>query len=264
MKFLLSLLLAVIGAACGAAPRTHGEFVERSVQIRGVAYRYQVFLPADKFKGKRPVVLFLHGKGELGYDGKKPIQVGLGPYLRANPDTFPAIAVFPQAPDNTQWMGDVNQIAIAALDATLNEFEADPDRIYLTGLSMGGLGTWLLAMEHPDRFAALVPVCSNLTISTSPESGVGMTVEAPASAVEMDPFLANVSKLRHIPVWIFHGGKDDLVPPIHAQRVNAALKSSGAREVHYTEFPNANHNCWDPAYAQTPELWDWLFAQHRR
>lgn len=254
MRFLLPLLLAVMSAACGAAPGTRAGFVERSVQIRGVTYRYQVFLPARDFKGKRPVVLFLHGNDEVGYDGRKPIQVGLGPYLQAHPDTFPAIAVFPQAPDNTQWMGEVNQIAIAALDATLNEFEADRDRVYLTGLSMGALGVLLLAIEHPDRFAALVPVCSNLAITVNPGT---------APAAEMASFMAGASKLRHVPVWIFHGGNDDRVPPINAKRVSAALKSSGVREVRYTELPNVNHNCWDPAYARTPALWKWLFAQHR-
>lgn len=262
LLLLLVLVTALLGVACGSPARPQGEFVERSLDYRGVTYRYQVFLPADKFTGKRPVVMFLHGKGELGYDGKKPTLIGLGPYVRAHVDTFPAIAIFPQAPDNTQWIGEVNQIALLALNATLKEFDADPDRVYLTGLSMGALGTWLLAMDHPDRFAAIVPVCNNLIASQTKGDGEPAAAKAPP-ATPADPLLANVSKVRQMPIWIFHGGKDDLVPPLHARKMFAALKSAGAQGVRYTEFPNANHNCWDPAYSRTPELWPWLFAQHR-
>ena len=259
---LLLLMLTLVGVGCNSPLRPQGEFVERSVQYRGVVYRYQVFLPTDEFTGKRPVVMFLHGKGEFGYDGEKPTLVGLGPYVRANADTFPAIAVFPQAPDNTQWMGEVNQIALLALEATLNEFDADADRVYLTGLSMGAFGTWLLAMDHPDRFAAIVPVCNNLIASEEHESNESGAEDA-SPDVAVDPLLSNIAKVQQIPIWIFHGGKDDLVPPVHARRMFAALKAIDARDVRYTEFPDANHNCWDSAYAE-PELWIWLFSQHRQ
>ena len=259
----VALIASMVLVLCSCADEREGkgEFLERSVELYGVTYRYQVFVPARRFGGKRPVVVFLHGKGELGYDGRKPTLVGLGPHLRANADTFPAIAVFPQAPDNTQWTGEVSQIALLALDATLLEFDAEPDRVYLTGLSMGALGTWLIGLEHPGRFAALVPVCNSLLARSAPKE---LDAGADGSPhVAWDPLLSAAPKLRDMPIWIFHGGQDDVVPPLHARRMFEILKSEKAVNVRYTEFPHANHNCWDSAYAGTSELWPWLFAQQR-
>ncbi len=125
-----------------------GAFVERSVTVDGAAYRYQVFVPARSARGsaRAPTILFLHGTGERGNDGDKPTRVGLGPYIRTHADTFPAIAVFPQAPHGRDWNGVAAEIAFAALDAATEEFNGDRNRSYLTGLSMGGYGTWELAL----------------------------------------------------------------------------------------------------------------------
>lgn len=256
----VALFLSVfLASACSPTGRSYGEFVQRSIQYRGVEYHYQVFLPAGPSKN-RPVVMFLHGKGELGYDGKKPTLVGLGPYVRENRDTFPAIAIFPQAPDNTIWVGEVNEIALMALDSTLQEFQADADRVYLTGLSIGALGTWVLGIDHQERFAALVPVCNSLIAARPRTADSGLP---DVQRVE-DPLLPRVPQLRDMPIWIFHGGMDDIAPPLHARAMFNALKREGAANVRYTEFPRANHNCWDRAYADTPELWTWLFAQKRQ
>jgi pimeloyl-ACP methyl ester carboxylesterase len=84
-----------------------------------------------------------------------------------------------------------------------------------------------------------------------------------AVAAETDPYAAAAARLHDIPTWIFHGAQDDLVPPEYSRRMQAALQAAGARDARYTEFPDANHNSWDPAYAQTPELWDWLFVRRR-
>lgn len=259
----LIVALSLVGTGCNLKSSAPGRFVERWVEIRGVTYRYQVFVPSTKFDGKRPLVVFLHGKGEVGYDGKKPVEVGLGPYIRTHASSFPAIVIFPQAPDNTQWGGEVNQIATAAIDAASKEFKVDSDRVYLTGLSMGGLGTWLLAMEQPNRFAAIVPVCTSLLAQPEANNEVTDKSASEKILVSTDPLASKVAAIKHIPTWIFHGGKDDLVPPAHARLMHMALKAAGARDVHYTEFPSANHNCWDPAYSHTPELWSWVFAQHR-
>lgn len=252
------LALVCLLAACMSVPqRSVGEFVERSVEVGGSTYRYQVFVPSSAAGGRRPpVILFLHGSGERGNDNRKQVEVGIGSHIRAHLDDFPAIVVFPQAAEHREW-NQVADMAFAQLDAASREFNGDPDRTYLTGLSMGGFGTWDYALREPDRFAALVPVCGGLVHPDRPSMDVA------GIPAESDPYATAAAELRDIPVWIFHGAKDDLVPPEFSRRMAAALEAADARDARYTEFPDANHNSWDPAYQQTPELWSWLFAQRR-
>lgn len=249
--------LALAGCATTREIAPMGRFVQREVTVDGTAHRYQVFVPAGGRRGApAPVILFLHGTGERGDDGDRPTQVGLGPVLRARAADFPAVVVFPQAPEGMDWKGVAAAIAFAALDAATREFDGDPDRTYLTGLSMGGYGTWELALMQPDRFAALVPVCGGLT---APRAERDLIVEALRG--EADPAAVLAARLRHLPTWIFHGARDDVVPPRESRAVHAALRAAGA-DVRYTEFPEANHNSWDAAYA-TDGLWAWLFARRR-
>lgn len=259
LRMLVLLSTAVLLAGCATRPvSSHGEFVERQVEIAGKTHRYQVFVPAGHGRGRMPVILFLHGSGERGEDNQLQMKVGLPPHLRKHLDDFPAIVVIPQAPAETEWTQEAGTIALASLDASMKEFDGDPDRVYLTGLSMGGYGTWELALQQPQRFAALVPICGGLTVDWT-DQRPGMVAHSVANAP--DPFAEAARRLKHVPAWIFHGGKDDLVPPVQSRRMEAALKQAGG-DVRYTEFPDANHNSWDPAYA-TPELWTWLFQQHR-
>ncbi|MEL1263645.1 prolyl oligopeptidase family serine peptidase [Pseudoxanthomonas putridarboris] len=256
----LALLLILMTACQTTSTASTGEFVAREVTVDGTVRRYQVFVPASRFrKDKLPVVLFLNGSGERGSDGVKQTMAGLGPYLRQHTDDFPALVVFPQAPEDTEWTEDAGPIAFAALDAAVEEFKGDPDRVYLTGISMGGYGTWELALQQPTRFAALVPVCGGITVDWT-EARPTMNVHSVAGTA--DPFAAAAQRLKDVPVWIFHGGKDEAVPPAQSRRMDAALKAAGARDARYTEFPDANHNSWDATYAHAP-MWDWLFAQHR-
>lgn len=258
---LLWLLLAVTTVSAGCATRAdladEGRFVPRELTVDGTTHRYQVFVPSRAAaNGKPAVVLFLHGSGERGSDNAKQLAVGLGPYVRAHAQSFPAIVVFPQAPEDTEWNA-VAEVVFAQLDAATREFGGDRDRTYLTGLSMGGYGTWDYAMRDPARFAALVPVCGGVVHPARPSMGVtGMAGHA-------DPYAAVAERLKGIPTWIFHGARDDAVPVDFSRRMDAALQAAGARDARYTEFPDANHNSWDPAYAHTPALWDWLFAQRR-
>lgn len=260
-RFLLLLLaLSTIVAACSTTPSprgTSGQFVSREVVVGGNAHAYQVFVPAQRAGGRHPpVILFLHGSGECGNDNQKQTEVGIGSYVRAHLDDFPAIVVFPQAPEGTEWNQNVDMV-LAQLDAATREFDGDPDRTYLTGLSMGGYGTWDIALREPRRFAALVPICGGLVHSGRPSMNVA-SVEN-----EADPYAAAALRLRSVPAWIFHGARDGLVPPEFSRRMHAALKAAGA-DVRLAEFPETGHNAWDPAYSQTPELWTWLFAQKLR
>jgi predicted peptidase len=164
--------------------------------------------------------------------------------------------VFPQAPDETEWGGNAD-LVFATLDAATLEFHGDPDRTTLTGLSMGGYGTWEMALRAPGRFAALVPVCGGLVHPRRPSMGV--------SGLDGlgDPYAAVAARLKDTPTWQFHGALDDVVSPDFSRRMDAALKAAGARDARLTIFPDANHNSWDAAYSQMPELWTWLFAQRR-
>lgn len=246
-------------ASCSTTPPSPAKevFREREVRVAGTSYRYRVFVPAATEPGKRPVVVFLHGSGERGDDNRKQLAVGLGPYVEKHADEFPAIVVFPQAPGDSEWHDNL-AMTLAALDAATREFGGDPDRTYLTGMSMGGYGTWEFALREPGRFAALVPVCGGIV---GPERRPRLQVTPVAGAA--DPFAEAARRLRDVPVWIFHGARDDVVPPEQSRRMAAALETAGAADARYTEFPQANHNSWDPAYSQTPGLWPWLFAQRR-
>lgn len=256
---LLMAGLALLLAACSTfSPLpARGVFLEREILVDGTTYRYQVFAPArSSVVGKPAVILFLHGSGERGNDNRKQAEVGLGPYVRANAETFPGIVVFPQAPADTEW-NQLADVVFAQLEEAMQEFGGDPDRVVLTGLSMGGYGVWDYALRAPDRFAALVPVCGGLLHPKRPSMDVG------GLAGLQDPYADVAQRLRHMPVWIFHGARDDVVSPEYSRRMAAALQASGAENARFTEFPDANHNSWDPAYSRTPELWEWVFSQNR-
>jgi predicted peptidase len=141
-------------------------FVERSITVRTQTYRYQVYVP-DHLAAAPPVVLFLHGSGERGDDNQKQLTQGLPPWLAAHGKDFPAVVVVPQAPDGASWSGDGADLALRALDATVAEFHGNPRKVYLTGLSMGGFGSWELLLRYPTRFAAAVVVCGGIPSGSS-------------------------------------------------------------------------------------------------
>ena len=120
----------------------HGHFQARSLQFEDRLFRYQVFVPARRDPAGTPIVLFLHGSGERGDDGRRQLMAGLGPWLQETADSFPALVVLPQVPEEEEWLDRNARMALAALDAAMAEFDADPQRTYLTGMSMGGYGTW--------------------------------------------------------------------------------------------------------------------------
>ncbi|WP_305804646.1 phospholipase [Stenotrophomonas sp. YIM B06876] len=258
LRILLSI--SILGVGCASAPvppAAGGHFVARSLQVEGHTFAYQVFVPAQRGPAATPIVLFLHGSGERGNDNRRQLEAGLGPWLKHQAASFPALVVLPQAPQDTEWLGRSARMALATLDAASAEFHGDPHRTYLTGMSMGGYGTWELALMQPYRFAALVPVCG--AIHAPPDEQPGLLVDQLAG--EADPYTALATRLRTVPVWMFHGAEDDLVPPDNDRRIyRAGLKQHA--NIRYTEYPGTNHNAWDPTY-RNPAMWQWLF-QHRR
>jgi predicted peptidase len=150
-----------------------------------------------------------------------------------------------------------SDVAIAALDRTMAELRADPDRVYLTGMSLGGNGTWNLAYRFPERFAAIAPICAFIT----PFSRLrGSRSIAPESAG--DQFAAIAQRLKSMPTWIFHGEVDPVVSVDESRKAAEAFRTAGATGMRYTEFLGAGHNVWDMTYA-SPQFRDWLFAQRR-
>lgn len=252
-------------AGTGAAMAGDTGFLDRSVVLDGVSYRYQVYVPADYTPDKRwPVALFLHGSGERGDDGSKQSEVGLGAAIRVDRKRFPMIVVMPQARPNTRWSGVMAAQAMKALEQSSAEFQGDPQRTYLTGLSIGGQGVWLLAAAYPHRFAAIAPVCGFLQLAhdddvSDPVWNRDVLVQFP-ELLASEPEAAMAGRIGKTPAWIFHGAVDDVVPPENSRRMGAAFKATGV-EVRYTEYEGVNHGCWDRAYAE-PELVPWLLA-HR-
>ncbi len=257
---LAALMLMAGCASLSSSGSDHGHFVARSVTVNGMHMPYQVFVPAHAARqpGPLPVVLFLHGSGERGRDGVKQIEAGLGPYLRMHAADFPALAVLPQAPDNEEWSGRNNVLALAALDAAIAEFAADPERQYLTGMSMGGYGSWNIALAEPTRFAALAPICGGIRAPRSERPGLLVA----ALADENDPYAALAQRLKNVPIRIFHGALDNVVPPDDDRHLRDAFQAANARDVRYIEYPQGDHNAWDATYAD-PAMWAWLFAQER-
>lgn len=249
-----AFLTAMTAASAFAAP---AHFVERSVDVHGKTYRYQVFVP-EKPATHPAVVLFLHGSGERGDDNQKPLSQGLPPWLKQHAD-FPAVVVIPQAPDNTEWTDKADaDMAMAALEKSVQEFHGDRHRLYLTGLSMGGYGSWQLAVDHPGTFAAAAIICGGVTRLDDPDDRQLFVQGVPDGT---DAFAWVAERARTLPVWIFHGGDDNVVPTEQSRRMNAALTALKA-EVKYSELPGVNHGSWEKAYA-TPDLWTWMFSHTR-
>jgi len=220
----LSALLLLAGASDSHAQVAATGFLDRTLTVGGETYRYQVYVPADYTRSRMwPVVLFLHGGGERGADGLVQTEVGIGSAIRRFSDRFPAIVVMPQARPPLGWTGANADMALKTLEQTEAEFNIDLGREYLTGLSMGGAGTWYIAYRNPNRFAALLAICARVRPSATTT--------------------------------------DAVVPVDESRGIVAALTALNV-PVKYSELPGVGHNSWDTAY-RDPEVATWLFAQKK-
>lgn len=233
-------------------------FLKRSLSLSGGAYHYQVYVPEHWVGTQRwPVILFLHGAGERGNDGLLPTKDGLGLVIRRDPQRVPAIVVFPQCREGGRWSdGEMEQLVLHALEQSMQEFYGDRRRVYLTGLSMGGYGTWYLAAKYPDQFAAIVPVAGRsrpaLGIATNPKAidGQGLSGMSISDAA---------TRIGYTPTWVFHGENDDVVPVSESRNMVAALHRFG-NPAKYTEYRYVGHASWNYAYVE-PGLFSWMFSQ---
>lgn len=252
MKPLSCLLLALAWAGCATETRpanrvnpSPGAQVSRhfvGILTRTNTFDYLLYVPkADASQpGKRwPLVLFLHGAGERGTNVNL-VAVHGPPKQAAAGREFPFILVSPQCPANQTWDNDA---LLALLDTLQSQLSVDPTRVYVTGLSMGGSGTWSLALRYPERFAAVAPIC-----------GWGDRIRALLPTQQL--------ALKTLGFWAFHGGKDNGVPLTESQKMVDAVKRAGVTDVKLTVYPNDGHDSWTHAYNE-PEFYEWLL-KHRR
>jgi predicted peptidase len=254
LRFPIFFVLAVLfTAASAAAKKQETGFLDRAVVVQGTSYKYQVYVPENwSPKQKWPVILFLHGAGERADDGMFQTQVGIGRAIREHRERFPAIVVLPQCRKDDWWAkSPMDDQAIAALEAATKEFHGDKDRTYLTGLSMGGYGTWHLAAKYPGRFAAITPICGGVLMPDAARV---------QQASDSSPYTEAAKKIGgKTPTWIFHGGDDPVVPVTESQRMNEAMKAMGG-DVRYTEYPGVGHDSWTKAYDEA-ELMKWMLSK---
>lgn len=224
-------------------------FLYKALSFGEQTFAYCVYVPPEYSPDRAwPVILSLHGSGERGDDGLLQTDVGIARAIRRNRKLCSAIVVMPQCRPGVWWQDDMLDMALRCVEAASREYRCDPDRVYLTGLSMGGAGAWRLASRMPDAFAAVVPICGfygRPNVAASPE--------------QLEPL---ATRLAGLPIWCFHGAADTSVPVERSREIVEAIRAGGG-QVTYTEYPDGKHNVWDRAYGDTA-LWRWLLAQQRR
>jgi predicted peptidase len=238
----VGLLFLVVGCfnanpadKLGSMPPDTG-FILRDSNGQAGKHKYTVFVPRDYSSSKKyPAIVFLHGIGESGSDGKKCTTVGLGPAIAKRNGEFPFIVVFPQT--GWDWTSETSDhIMTDALADAEKHYSIDTDRVFLTGMSSGGRGTWVLGARHRDQFAALIPMAGYAAYDEVPQ-------------------------LRNMPIWALHNSGDFIVPVGGTREMVKRIKAEGNPNVHYDEFKASGHNCWDEAYDKG-ELFAWMQQQH--
>ena len=253
------LLVAVLLAAACAR---RSAFLERSVTTNNRDYHYRVWLPAHYTKLHHwPVVLYLHGSGERGDDNLRPLASGLPAALERFGQRYHCVVVIPQCADGHEWYGDMEQMALGALEQTIREFHGDRRRVYLTGVSMGGSGAWYFA-RHRRRFAAIVPIAGEIVRAPNDPFPTDVPPDIARIAFAADPYATLAAEIGPAPVWAFHGAKDDVVPVTESRKMTAALQRAGGN-VRYTELAGGKHEVWDAVYAD-PGVAHWMLQQRLR
>lgn len=234
------LLMFTAVCLCNSAYAQHaepGKQIEMSLATSdGGSIGYLMYLPKryDPAGDAMPLMLFLHGRGES--NGPLAIVAQWGPpMMAAKGEDLPFILVSPQCPREDSWSSAVQQKRIVELlDHIASTYKVDKTKVSLTGLSMGGYGSWRLAADHPERFSAVVPIC-----------GGGKPEDA--------------DKLKALPIWVFHGQEDKGVPISKSIEMVDAIKGAGGDKIRFTTLEHVGHNCWSAAYA-TPEVFQWMLS----
>lgn len=257
--YALPVLVMLILASANITAQSFDAYEKHRLIKNNDTLPYRLLLPEGYNPAKKyPLIIFLHGSGERGNDNEKQLTHGAALFLKAeNRKKYPAIIVFPQCSQRSFWSNvkitgagrdrsfdfqtggepTFPMLLLTELVASLRgKYQVNQHKIYVMGLSMGGMGTFELVNRMPETFAAAIPICGGANPKIAPN-------------------------LRGTDWWVFHGGKDDVVLPLYSEQMVTAMKRSKVK-VKYTLFPEANHNSWDPAFA-TANLLPWLFKQKR-
>ncbi len=246
--FLISVIISITAVSCFSQTNTkyqEKEFTDKA----GKTLFYRMLEPEMSYYEKYPLIIFLHGAGERGSDNKSQLIHGAKLFeKKENMKNYPAFVIAPQCPTDKRWV-EVDwtlpahympkQISVSLgltmelLEEIIKKYPIDTNRIYVTGLSMGGFGTWDLISRYPDKFAAAIPIC-------------GGADEKQAS------------RIAKVPVWCFHGTKDQVVTVERSRNIVGEIELYGGKPK-YTEYPNRGHFSWGEAYSE-PELLKWLFS----
>jgi len=230
-----ALLLTALTAMAQKKPDLNTLLEKRTFGEGKAALSYRLLKP-EEYDGKKsyPLLVFLHGAGERGTDNTAQMRHGVAEFAKeANRKKYPCFLIAPQCPAKRGW-GEYSKTVASLVESLCKEFSIDKKRIYLTGLSMGGYGTWTLLAQRPDLFAAGIPIC-----------GGGNEKQA--------------ETLAKIPIWAFHGDKDTLVRPERSRTMIEAIKKAGGKP-RYTEYPGVGHDSWTQTY-RDPKVIAWLFEQ---
>jgi len=238
----MAIMFATFSKGRAEEPRPGNQVEQRLDLDDGRTIEYLVYLPEDYAPDdgdkKWPLMLFLHGRGES--DGPLSLVAKWGPpRLVERGESLPYILVSPQCPREDSWREDGQQeLLVELLDHIAEAYRVDTNRVYLTGLSMGGYGSWRLAADHPQRFAAVVPICGG----GNPE---------------------DADKLKALPIWVWHGDEDRAVPFTRSVEMVEAIRAAGGEKIRFTTLEGVGHNSWSAAYA-TPEVYEWLNRQTKQ
>lgn len=227
-------------------PEVATGFINLSTEVDGEEQAGMVYVPVDYTPAKvYPLIVFLHGLGESGSDGIAQTTAGIGNAIRKNPERFPCIVYMPQTPEGKYWntlesrekVPDSFDHITDGIERVLKNCSIDENRISLTGLSMGGYGTFAYGGTYPERFSAFIPICGGGDLSVA----LG---------------------LAQRPMWVFHGEDDDVIPVKKSKEMVEATRELGG-SVKFTIYPGVGHNSWDKAYSVDEQAIEWLLEQHR-
>jgi predicted peptidase len=212
-------------------------FLPKSIEVDGQEFKYAIYVPPTYDpKTPQPTIIFLNGHGECGTDGMLQTTQGIGNAVKANPEKWPFLIIFPQKQVGDEKWEDEESMVLAILGRTREEYNIDDSRLYLTGISQGGHGTWAIGSRHPELFAAIAPIC-------------GWGDEKIAAG------------LVNMPIRAFHGDIDSAVPVQESLDMENRLKAAGG-SCDLTIYPGIDHNSWDKAYGEE-NLGEW-FLQHKK
>ncbi len=264
---LMLFAVAALGAAALATAASAAEadarttptgFIFKTLKHGGRDYKYVVYVPREYDASKAwPTIMFLHGAGESGTDGLKPVIQGIGSAIQWDAGKWPFLVIIPQKPDIRHQWEQHEPAVMAMLEQTRKDYKVDADRTYLTGLSQGGHGTWVIGAHTASTWAAIAPICGYAGGFSRREPDLPDDLKQPFTGTPADIGKA----LKDTPLWAFHGEVDGVVPVKETKDLVAAVEAAGGKPK-MTLFPGIDHNSWDKAYREM-DLAAW-FLTHRR